>query len=140
MLKLKVPDLGKINIVCDYNGEREFRKGIFCPHYKVTIKYKGKETYFFYMDYMYNYRKQSYLEDETVLNLLLNTLDGVLDYKDSEGSFEMFTKSMIFPYNQSLLEWMFSYYGNVYLHLKTIFSDNDMEKLSDYLEEDLFFD
>lgn len=140
MLKLKVPDLGNVNVICDYIGEQEFRKGISCPQYKITMKYKGKEMDFLYMDYTANFHKQVSLGHCEILNLLLNTLDGVLDCKDCDCSFETFTKSAVFPYDQSILEWMFSYYGNIYNRMKTMFSDSDMEKLSDFLENELFFD
>ena len=38
-MKLKVPNLGNINIICNYIGVQEFRDGISCPQYNVQIKY-----------------------------------------------------------------------------------------------------
>lgn len=138
-MKLKVQNLGNIGIVCNYIGVQEFRDGISCPQYNVQIKYKGNQTEFLYMDYMSSYNMQSSLEDEKILELLMNTFDGVLDYKDCGCSLAEFSKSMIFPCDPSILEWLFSYYGNTYDKLKIVFSDSDMEKISDFLDETLFF-
>lgn len=138
-MKLKVPNLGNINIICNYIGVQEFRDGISCPQYNVKIKYKGNQTEFLYMDYMSSYNMQSSLEDEKISELLMNTFDGVLDYKDCGCSLAEFSKSMIFPCDPSILEWLFSYYGNAYDKLKIVFSDSDMEKISDFLDETLFF-
>ena len=138
-MKLKVPNLGNINIICNYIGVQEFRDGISCPQYNVQIKYKGNQTEFLYMDYMGSYNMQNSLEDEKISELLMNTFDGVLDYKDCGCSLAEFSKSMILPCDPSILELLFSYYGNVYDKLKIVFSDSDMEKISDFLDETLFF-